>query len=116
MAQDSERFAHDEKTDAKAVTLHDIKAGKSLEYLRKLFIRDPYPGVVHIDPDSRIGVSATNKDATSRLGVFDRIADQIAQSGAEQDAFAQYQGVAGNHVNAYSFAQRCMFVVPARLP
>ena len=116
MAQDSKRFAHDEETDAMAVTLHDIKAGESLEYLRKLLTRNPDPRVVHIDPDSRIGVPATNKNATSRLGVFDRIADQIAQGGAEEQAFAQYQGVAGNHVNAYSLAQRGMFILAARLP
>ena len=116
MTQDSERFAHDEETDAKPVTLHDIKAGESLEYLGNLFAGNPNPSVVHIDPDSRIGVPATNKNSTSRLGVFDGIADQIAQGGAEEQAFAQYQCVARNHTDAYSLTQRCMFVLATRSP
>lgn len=58
----------------------------------------------------------TNKDATSRLGELDRIAHQIAQGSAEKQAITEYRGVLGNRVNAYSLAQRGMFVLAARLP
>jgi hypothetical protein len=50
------------------------------------------------------------------LGVFDCIAHQIAQSGAEKQAITEYRGVVGNQMDAYSLAQRSMFVLPARLP
>ena len=83
MAQNSERLAHDEETDAQTVALCGIKAGESLEDLRNLFTRNSSARVVHIDPDPQMGVPAAKKDATSWLGVFDCIADQIAQGGAK---------------------------------
>jgi hypothetical protein len=61
-------------------------------------------------------VPAAKKDATSRLGVLDCIADQVAQGGAEKQAIAQYRGIAGNHVDAYAPAQRSLFVLTASLP
>jgi hypothetical protein len=83
VAQNSERLAHDEETDAQTVALCGIKAGESLEDLRNLFTRNSSARVVHIDPDPQMGVPAAKKDATSWLGVFDCIADQIAQGGAK---------------------------------
>ena len=59
---------------------------------------------------------ATEKDATSRLGVLDCIVDQIAQDGAEQQAIAHDRSPTGNHVNAYALGQRILLTLPAGLP
>jgi hypothetical protein len=116
VAQNSERVAHDEETDAQTVASCGIKPGEGLEDSWNFLTRNSSARVVHIDPDSRTGVPAANKDATSRLGVLDGIADQIAQGGAEKQAIAQYGGVAGNHLDAYALAQRGLFVLAASLP
>jgi hypothetical protein len=116
VAENSERLTHDEETDAQTVASCGIQPGKGLEDFRNLLTRNSSARVVHIDPDSRTGVPAANKDATSRLGVLDCIADQIAQGGPEKQAIAQYRGVAGNHVDAYALAQRSLFVLAASLP
>jgi hypothetical protein len=114
VAQNSDRLAHDEEPDAQSVTSCGIKPGESLEDLRHLCARDSNARVIHIDPDTRTEVPAIKKDATSGMCVLDCIADQIAQGGAEEQAIAQYRGVAGNHVDA--LAQRSLFVLPASLP
>jgi hypothetical protein len=116
VAQNSERLAHDEETDAQTVALCGIKSGESLEDLRNLFTRDSSARVVHVDPDTQTGVPAAKKDTTSWSGVLDCIADQIAQGGAKKQAIAQYRGVAGNLVNAYALAQRSLPVLAASLP
>ncbi len=116
VAQNSERLAHDEGSDAQAVAFCGIKPGERLEDSRNLLTRNSSARVAHIDPDSRTGVPAANKNATSRFAVLDCIADQIAQGGAEKQAIAQYRGGAGNHVDAYAFAQRSLFVLEASLP
>ena len=59
---------------------------------------------------------ATEKDATSRLGVFYCIVDQIAQDGAEQQAIAHDRSPTGNHVNAYALGQRILLTLSAGLP
>jgi hypothetical protein len=61
-------------------------------------------------------VPATKKDSTSWLGVLDCIADQIAQGGAKEQAIAQYEGVGGDHVDAYALAPRSLLVLAASLP
>jgi hypothetical protein len=116
VAQNSERLAHDEETDAQTVALGGVKASESLEDFRNLVTRNSSARVVHVDPDAQTGMPAANKDAASRLGVLDRIADQIAQGGAKKQAFAQYRGVAGNHVDAYALAQRSLLILAASLP
>jgi hypothetical protein len=116
VAQNSDRLAHDEESDAQAVTSCGIKAGESVEDLRYLFARNSDTRVVHIDPDTRTRVPAAKKDAPSWLAVLDRIADQIAQGGAKEQAIAQDRGVAGNRVDAYTLSQRRLFVLAASLP
>ena len=116
VAQNSDRLAHDEEPDAQAVASRDIKAGESLEDLGHLFARNSNARVVHIDPNTRTGVPAAEKDTTSWLGVLNCITDQIAQGGAKEQAIAQYRNVAGNHVDSYALAQRSLFVLAASLP
>jgi hypothetical protein len=93
-----------------------IKPGEGLEYRWNLFTRNSNTSVVHIDPNPKAGVPAANKDATSRLGVLDCIADQIAQRGAKKQPVAQYRGVARNHAHDYALAQRNRFALSASLP
>src|SRR6202035_5685822 len=102
--------------DAQTVALCGIKAGESLEDLRNLFTGDSSARVVHIEPDPGTKLPAAKKDATSRFGVLDCIADQISQGGAKKQAFTQYRGVAGNHVDAYALAQRSPLILAASLP
>jgi hypothetical protein len=116
VAENSERLAHDEETDAQTVALCGNKAGESLEDLRNLFAGDSSARVIHIDPDPGTGLPAANKDATSWFGVLDCIADQISQGGAKKQAFAQYRGVAGNQVDAYAPAQRSRLIFATSLP
>jgi hypothetical protein len=116
VAQNSERLAHDEETDAQTVALGGVKASESLEDFRNLVTRNSSARVVHVDPDAQTGMPAANKDAASRLGVLDRIADQIAQGGAKKQAFAQYRGVTGNHMDAYALAQRSLMILAVSLP
>ena len=116
MTQDSERLPHDDETDAETVALCGIKPSERFEDPRNLFDGNTNAGVVHVDPDLRTGAPAANKDATSRLGVLDRITHQIAQGSAEKQAIAEHDNVAGNRMDGYSLAQRGMFVLAARLP
>jgi hypothetical protein len=116
MAKNSERLAHDEETDTQAIAFCGIQLGECFEDLRNLPIGDSGARVVHIDADSGTGVPAAKQDATSRFGILNCIADQIAQGGAQKQAVAQYRGAAGNHVDAYALAERSLFVLPAGLP
>jgi hypothetical protein len=116
MTQDSERLPHDDETDAETVTLCGFKPSERFEYPWNLFTGNSNAGVVNVDPDFRTGAPAANKDATSRLGVLDRITHQIAQGSAEKQAIAEHDNVAGNRMDGYSLAQRGMFVLAASLP
>jgi hypothetical protein len=73
---EAQRLAHDEETNAQAVASCGIKPGEGLEDSRNMLARNASTRVVDVDPDSRTRVPATNKDATSRLGVLDCIADR----------------------------------------
>jgi hypothetical protein len=116
MPQNPERLSDDEETDAETVALCGIKSSERFEDPPNLFGGNSNASVVHVDPNFRAGAPATNKDATSRLGVFDRITHQIAQGGAQKQAISEHGNVAGNRVDGYSLAQRGMFVLAASLP
>jgi hypothetical protein len=116
MPQNSERLPHDEETDAEALALCGVKPSERFEDSRYLLVGDSNARIVHVDPNFRAGTPATEQHATSQFGVLDCIAHQIAQGGAEKQAITEYRGVVGNRVDAYSLAQRGMFVLAARLP
>ena len=94
MPQNPERLAHNEEAHAQALASSGIEAGESFKDLRNFLARDSSAGVVNINSNTRAGVPAANKYAATRLSVFDRIADQIAQRGAEEQIFAQYRRIA----------------------
>jgi hypothetical protein len=116
MTQDSECLPHDEETDTRAAALCGIKPSERLEDPRNLFVGNSNARVVHVDPDFRTQAPAAEKDATSRLSVFDRIAQQVAQCCPEKQAITEYSGVAENRVDGYSLAKGSMFVLTASLP
>jgi len=114
--QELDCLAHKEKTDPEAIALQGIKADESVKDRRRLLLRNADPGIVHVDSDIRAAAPAAEQNTTSRFGVLDRIADQIAQDGSKQEVVAQYQRIRCHRTNNYAVICRHIFVIAPRAP
>jgi hypothetical protein len=86
VSQDSDRLAHDEEADAETIASRRIKTGECLEHPRHLVPGHTDSGVIHVNTDALVGVTATDENAATGLCVFDGVADQVAQNGPRSSA------------------------------
>ena len=77
MSQDPESLSNYEEANSETLAPLRIEAGERIEDLRDLLTGNANSGVVHIDANARTEPPASHQDAPTRLGISDRIADQI---------------------------------------
>ena len=100
MPQYADGLAHDKEADAQTVALGRFQASKRLKDSWHLISRDANSSIVHVDTDALAGATATKKNATAGLCVFDGIANQVAQDGAEEQRVAANRSAGLNNANA----------------
>ena len=104
MPQQADGLAHDEEADAQTVASHRIEPSESLENSRHLVRRHADASVVDVDTNALPDMTATHENASSGFCVFDSVANQVAQDGAEKQRVAVYRGAGLDGPNADSFA------------
>jgi hypothetical protein len=77
--------------------------------------RDADSGVIDVDTNALADVTATQENASAEFRVFDGVADQVAQDGAEKHRVAVYCGGGLDGPNADSFAKGCNLMLVASL-
>ena len=67
VSQDSDRLAHDEEADAETIASRRIKTREGLEHPRHLVPGHTDSGVIHVNTDVLVGVTATDENAATGL-------------------------------------------------
>jgi len=115
VSQDSDRLAHDEEADSETVASRRIKTGEGLERPRHLVPGHTDSGVIHVNTDALVGVTATDENAATGLCVFDGVADQVAQNGTEKQCIALNRRAGRDRTNADSVCLSCNFALVGSL-
>jgi hypothetical protein len=92
VSQYADCLAHDEEPDAETIAPRTINTGEGLEHSRHLVRGNTDSGVMHVNTDALVGVTATDENAATGLCVFDGVADQVAQNGTEKQRIALNRG------------------------
>nr|WP_244626651.1 hypothetical protein [Bradyrhizobium ivorense] len=88
MAKYTHGLPNDEEPDAETITAHYIDPRKGLEYSRHMLTGNADSSVDNIDPDMIPKVTTAHQEAAAWFGVFDRIADEIAEHRTQQQNVA----------------------------
>ena len=115
VSQDSDRLAHDEEADAETIASSRIKTREGLEHPRHLVPGHTDSGVIHVNTDVLVGVTATDENAATGLCVFDGVADQVAQNGTEKQCIALNRRAGRDRTNADSVCLSCNFALVGNL-
>lgn len=104
MLQDPNGLPDYEKADSETLAPLGIKTGERIEDLRDPLARNTDSSVVHVDANARTEAPAADKDAPTRLGISDRVADQIPQGRTQQKVIAHDPIVTRYHSHTNPFA------------
>jgi hypothetical protein len=115
MFQDPESLPDNEEADSETLASFGIETGERIEDFRDPLARNTDSSVVHVDANARTETPAADKDAPTRLGISDRVADQIPQGRTQQQVIAHDPIVARYDSQANPLAQRRMFVLSPSL-
>jgi hypothetical protein len=102
VSQNADRLADDEEADAQTIVARGIKAGEGLEYSSHLALGNADPCVIHVNTGASVGLTTPQENAATRLCVFDGVADQIAQNGAEKQRVALDRGAGRDRTDPYA--------------
>jgi hypothetical protein len=69
-----------------------IEPSEGFENPRHFVRSDAYSSVIQVDTNAIADVTAAEENASSGFCVFDRVANQVAQDGAEKQRVALYRG------------------------
>jgi hypothetical protein len=102
MPENADGLAHDEEANAQTVASRRIETCERLENPGHFVPCDTDPSVIHVDADALADVTATEENAATGLRVLDRVANQVAQDGAEKKQVAVNRGGGLDYTNADS--------------
>ena len=102
VSQNADRLTDDEEADAETIVAPWIKAGEGLEYPSHLVLGNTDPSVIHVNTCASTGLTTPQENAATRLCVFDGVADQVAQNGAEKQRVALDRGAGRDRTDPYA--------------
>src|SRR6516165_8021269 len=105
MSEHADCLAYDEEADAEPVAPLMVKTGEGVEDFLHFLFRDAAALIEDVDADVATHMAAAHEDATAGLGIFDGVADQVTEHGAEKQGIAHDRCTGRNGPDLDSLSQ-----------